>query len=133
GTYEEYVHACGDDHLDADTVVLRARRDDRETRKKQTENGKRGQPAVRAPAKSAADRIRIEKRRDELTAEIEAAEARVAEIDLTFAGPGFYEERSVEEVQRLQREREELRARVDRLMQDWEEVETELESVAASR
>ncbi|MGH7477285.1 MAG: ABC-F family ATP-binding cassette domain-containing protein [Longimicrobiales bacterium] len=26
GTYEEYVHACGDDHLDADTVVLKARR-----------------------------------------------------------------------------------------------------------
>ncbi|HEU0053209.1 MAG TPA: ABC-F family ATP-binding cassette domain-containing protein, partial [Longimicrobium sp.] len=25
GTYEEYVHACGDDHLDADTVVLKAR------------------------------------------------------------------------------------------------------------
>ncbi|MEX2570971.1 MAG: ABC-F family ATP-binding cassette domain-containing protein [Gemmatimonadota bacterium] len=26
GTYEEYVHACGDDHLDADEVLLRARR-----------------------------------------------------------------------------------------------------------
>ena len=26
GTYEEYVHACGDDHLDADTVVLKERK-----------------------------------------------------------------------------------------------------------
>ena len=26
GTYEEYVHFCGDDHLDADSVILRARR-----------------------------------------------------------------------------------------------------------
>ena len=25
GTYEEYVHFCGDDHLDADQVVLKAR------------------------------------------------------------------------------------------------------------
>ncbi len=33
GTYEEYVHACGDDHLDADTVVLKARREDRKARK----------------------------------------------------------------------------------------------------
>jgi ATPase subunit of ABC transporter with duplicated ATPase domains len=28
GSYEEYVHACGDDHLDADTVVLKAKRED---------------------------------------------------------------------------------------------------------
>ncbi len=26
GTYEEYVHSCGDDHLDADAVVLKARK-----------------------------------------------------------------------------------------------------------
>ncbi|HKP73953.1 MAG TPA: ABC-F family ATP-binding cassette domain-containing protein, partial [Longimicrobiaceae bacterium] len=30
GTYEEYVHACGDDHLDADTVVLKERKAKRE-------------------------------------------------------------------------------------------------------
>jgi hypothetical protein len=29
GTYEEYVHACGDDHLDADAVVLKAKRGSR--------------------------------------------------------------------------------------------------------
>ena len=29
GTYEEYVHSCGDDHLDADAVVLKARQEDR--------------------------------------------------------------------------------------------------------
>ncbi|MDB4949045.1 MAG: ATPase component of transporter [Gemmatimonadetes bacterium] len=34
GTYEEYVHSCGDDHLDADTVVLKARREDRKGRRK---------------------------------------------------------------------------------------------------
>ncbi len=32
GTYEEYVHACGDDHLDADTVVLKARREEKKRR-----------------------------------------------------------------------------------------------------
>jgi ATPase subunit of ABC transporter with duplicated ATPase domains len=31
GTYEEYVHACGDDHLDADTVVLKARHEKGQT------------------------------------------------------------------------------------------------------
>jgi ATPase subunit of ABC transporter with duplicated ATPase domains len=33
GTYEEYVHACGDDHLDADTVVLKAKREEKKARK----------------------------------------------------------------------------------------------------
>ncbi len=33
GTYEEYVHACGDDHLDADTVVLKARADKKPRKK----------------------------------------------------------------------------------------------------
>ena len=36
GTYEEYVHACGDDHLDADTVVLKAKREDKKSKKRET-------------------------------------------------------------------------------------------------
>jgi ATPase subunit of ABC transporter with duplicated ATPase domains len=35
GTYEEYVHACGDDHLDADTVVLKAKRAEKQARKRE--------------------------------------------------------------------------------------------------
>ncbi|HET6231721.1 MAG TPA: ABC-F family ATP-binding cassette domain-containing protein [Longimicrobiaceae bacterium] len=35
GTYEEYVHASGDDHLDADTVVLKAKREDKKARKRE--------------------------------------------------------------------------------------------------
>ena len=27
GTYEEYVHACGDDHLDVDTVILKIKKE----------------------------------------------------------------------------------------------------------
>ena len=32
GSYEQYVHFCGDDHLDADRVVLKARNEKREQR-----------------------------------------------------------------------------------------------------
>ena len=35
GTYQEYVHACGDDHLDADTVVLKAKREERKGKKRE--------------------------------------------------------------------------------------------------
>jgi len=34
GTYEEYVHACGDDHLDADTVILKAKREEKKGKQK---------------------------------------------------------------------------------------------------
>jgi ATPase subunit of ABC transporter with duplicated ATPase domains len=35
GTYEEYVHSCGDDHLDADTVVLKAKREGKKERRRE--------------------------------------------------------------------------------------------------
>ncbi|HYR07764.1 MAG TPA: ABC-F family ATP-binding cassette domain-containing protein, partial [Longimicrobium sp.] len=35
GTYEEYVHDCGDDHLDAETVVLKAKLAEKQARKGQ--------------------------------------------------------------------------------------------------
>ena len=35
GTYQEYVHACGDDHLDADEVVLKARREEKQGKKRE--------------------------------------------------------------------------------------------------
>jgi ATPase subunit of ABC transporter with duplicated ATPase domains len=50
GTYQEYVHACGDDHLDADTVVLKAKREERNGKKEARENGKKnGGPDGRSP------------------------------------------------------------------------------------
>ena len=35
GTYEEYVHSCGDDHLDADAVVLKARQESGKSKKRE--------------------------------------------------------------------------------------------------
>ena len=32
GSYENYVHFCGDDHLDADTVILKARKEKKKAR-----------------------------------------------------------------------------------------------------
>ena len=44
GTYEEYVHFCGDDHLDADRVVLKARKEAGKKKGEGKENGRsRGQ------------------------------------------------------------------------------------------
>ncbi len=50
GTYEEYVHFCGDDHLDADRVILKAKREKKEKVKASGKNGGDAKDASRAAA-----------------------------------------------------------------------------------
>ena len=68
-----------------------------------------------------------------MTAEIEEAEARVAEIDTLFSQPGFFDQTPPDDVQPLTAERTELLDRVDALMAEWEEIEERLEEAAAPR
>ncbi|MCL7981803.1 MAG: ABC-F family ATPase, partial [marine benthic group bacterium] len=142
GTYEAYVHDCGDDHLDVDTVVIKARaqkrgkkapsREDRSTPDGASERG--GARKKKKPkAESAGDTARIRDltgRRDEITTGIEASESRIEEIEGTFAGPGFYEGTEPEEVRKLESERNELLAKVERLVTEWEGIEGEIERLA---
>jgi ATPase subunit of ABC transporter with duplicated ATPase domains len=136
GTYEEYVHACGDDHLDADTVILKARREERKAKKKEVGgNGKAPAPADLRRAgrdgreNGAGARASLERRRDEITSRIEAAEARIAEIDTLFCGPGYYDRTPPDDVVKLESERARLQQRVERMMGEWEGVEAELEAI----
>ncbi|MGH7128506.1 MAG: ABC-F family ATPase, partial [Planctomycetaceae bacterium] len=132
GSYEEYVHACGDDHLDAD-AVLRAGSDAGAAggKKGRSGNGKPGRAASkkkRVPAPDPqAHRASLDQRRDDLTAEIEMAEARIAEIDASFCQPGYYDRTPTDIVTALQDERAELEEKVTRLMAEWETVEKEVE------
>ena len=130
GTYEEYVHALGDDHLDADTVVLKARREEKRARQETSaapapsSNGR----AAAAPARRGppVNRFRAEKRRDELTAEIETAERRIAALDAAFARPDYYTATPADRMHADNAERERLQAKVDALMEEWARVEEEL-------
>ena len=145
GTYEEYVHFCGDDHLDADRVILRAKTEKkkgkgkgkgRETGKEtrtRTErvvdvmveggNGRKATPAVGV---SKARKKQLLKRQEELTASIQEAEARVAEIDEVFCEPTFYERASPDEVKILETERTSLQSDVAHLTSEWESAEEEI-------
>jgi energy-coupling factor transporter ATP-binding protein EcfA2 len=129
GTYDEYVHACGDDHLDADTV-LKAQRSGK---KRRDQNGQRepvAARAARAPREAAAGQRAGEQRLTEITARIETCEARVAEIDATFATPGFFEGTPAAEVRALQGERGDLQAEIERLMAEWERLASTSEALA---
>ena len=71
---------------------------------------------------SAWQRRRLEERAEELAARVEAAEARVAEIDAVFADPAFYEGSSPDEVRSLERERAERVEEAAALTGEWEGV-----------
>ena len=129
GTYAEYLERCGDDHLDADAVVLKAKAGktrEREGGQAATADGglsweeqkKRRNRANSLPA-----------RRDKVLASIEAAEARKRAIADLYAQPGFFERTLKGEVLRLERETAELSSQIDRWMSEWEEIEAELGSV----
>ena len=125
GTYEEYVAFGGDDRLDAENVVLKARAE-RKARKA-TSTG-RGAVSVNStkPDSSARQRKQARDRHAEVMHRIEAAEGRMAEIDAVFTAPGFYARTSDEEVRGLERERAGLAREVEGLMEEWEEAEEEI-------
>lgn len=143
GTYQEYVHACGDDHLDVDLVALKARRERSKSREKEpadngqgrrggSARGRKADGAARSEKSAAVHRGELEGRRDEITARLEGAEARIAEIDGRFCEPDYYRDTPAEEVAALEQERESLQAVVERLMSDWDKVERQIEVVGSN-
>ena len=135
GTYEAYVHACGDDHLDVDTVVLKARAEKRVRKSRRPvgdEVGAGNGPRTRAargdrqvPTPKHSGRV-LERRRDSITGRIEVAESRIAEIDRTFADPSFYEAAVPAQLRDLESERNQLLQEVEELVSEWETIEEEI-------
>lgn len=121
GTYEEYLARDGDDHLDVDAVVLKAKREAQAGKDRRD-----GQLSWEERKRRENRRKALPKRRDQLLADIEAAEKDKAAIEARFAEPGFFEETPPDEVIALQRRQQELDRITERAMQEWEAVETEL-------
>jgi hypothetical protein len=131
GTYEEYLERCGDDHLDADTVVLKAKKEKVAT-------------ADAAPAKTEtalsweeqkkrANRIKqLPVKRDEVMAAIEAAEARKAAIQAKWCETDFYEKTPKADVTKLEEEEKALGPKIDALLAEWESLEAELAEASGS-
>jgi ATPase subunit of ABC transporter with duplicated ATPase domains len=138
GSYAEYVRASGDDHLDAEAVLLRSRtggskgaapsQGSRNGADGSAEaRGGNGRDTRRRGREAAAHRSRMERRSEELAAEVDQAEERIQEIDRTFTKPGFFERTPAEKVGDLQAERAELERRLESLLEEWEEVERGLD------
>ena len=126
GTYDEYLARCGDDHLDADAVVLKAK-------KEAPPGGAAAEPTANQKSweeqKKAANRKKqLPAKRDAVMAQIEAAEARKAEIHARWCEAGFYEKTPAAEVTKLEDEEKSLGPKIDALMAEWEAIEAELAS-----
>jgi ABC-type multidrug transport system ATPase subunit len=127
-TVQSYLARCGDDHLDADTVVLKAK-------KVAKDASPSGAPVVTALSweekKKRRNRVKdLPQRRDKALAGIEAAEARRKAIADLYAGEGFYATATREELAKLQSEDESLARSIESLMAEWEQIERELAAFA---
>ena len=128
GSYADYLERCGDDHLDADTVVQEARR----ARQKAAETAGAAASAAASEAawqeqKRRRNRLsQLPARRDRVLAAIEAAEARKREITELYCTPGFFERTSREELAALEKEQADLDPRIESLMAEWETLEQEI-------
>ncbi len=124
GTYDDYLAQCGDDHLDADAVSLRARD---EARAQRAASSDASREAQRAEEKKRRNRLQsLPAKRDKVLAAIEQAEARKREIEALWGSDGFYERTPAEAQKALADEEAALGPRIEALMGEWEAIEREL-------
>ena len=134
GTYEEYLAKCGDDHLDSDAVVLRAKKEKKEKPDEPADKSGRADKA-RPDASSGsweeqkkkANRLKqLPALRDGVVAAIEKAEARKAEIEAAFCEAGFFEKTPKDQIAKLEAETAALATKIPELEAEWEALETEI-------
>lgn len=135
GTYDEYLARCGDDHLDVEAVVLRAKKDKAGSDKAGPDKARPDKADVGVLSWEEQKRRnnrkkQLPQKRDEVVRAIEAAEARKAAIQAGWAEPGFYERTDEQSILKLTREEQELGPRIEALLAEWEALEAEIESFA---
>jgi ATPase subunit of ABC transporter with duplicated ATPase domains len=128
GTFAEYLEKCGDDHLDAESVSLKAKKAQsaaeveiaQDKRKAYEEQKKRRNRIAQLP-----------KLRYKALAAVEQAEACRAAIDALYGSDGFFEKTSKEELAKLEAEQQALGPKIDALMAEWEAIEAEIATLEA--
>jgi ATPase subunit of ABC transporter with duplicated ATPase domains len=130
GTYAEYLERCGDDHLDAEAVVLKAKAERPDKRVGAAEP--RADGVSWEEQKKRRNRLQqLPALRDKAFARIEAAEARKAAIAAMYAAPGFFERTLKSDLKKLEDEDAALTVEIETKMAEWEGLEAELASTGA--
>jgi ATPase subunit of ABC transporter with duplicated ATPase domains len=129
GTYEEYLSRSGDDHLDAEAVVLKARR----AASAAPSGPQPGDGSWEEQKKRRNRQKELPARRDKVLLAIEAAEARRRAIHDGYAAEGFFERTPQADVDALVAEDKDLGGRIDALMAEWESLEAEIAALEEAR
>jgi ATPase subunit of ABC transporter with duplicated ATPase domains len=120
GDYQDYLERCGDDHLDAEVVVAKARKAKRKNKAR-----------TASKPEKAASRGQLSRRLEALTSELETVEEKIHEINESFCDPGFYDRTPAAKVRKLESEQKRLGERVDELMGEWQATEDQLAELDA--
>jgi ATPase subunit of ABC transporter with duplicated ATPase domains len=155
GTYTEYLAQSGDDHLDAQTVVLKAK-----TERAPDAGNRKAGASVPPPGQAAGSRggsvstskgapsvpplswEEQKKRnnrlkalpglRDRALAAMEQAEARKKQLHALYTEPGFFERTPPAEARKLEEEEAKLEHVIADKLKEWEACEAELSALGAS-
>ncbi len=123
GTYDEFISREGEDHLNSDAVVLKAKQE----KSKQDKRGANKNGSNKAGAGGARNLEKtLCRQRDELLARIETVELDKAEVASRYADPNLFERSSPEELKQLAARQTSLETELETLMKKWESVEAEL-------
>jgi ATPase subunit of ABC transporter with duplicated ATPase domains len=126
GSYDEYLGKAGDDHLDVEAVVLRAKKE-----QAAIAPGKTGSGALswEEEKRRKNRRKQLPSLRDATVRAIEVAEARRAAIQARFCETAFFERTKADEVIALEAEEKKLHPRIAELTAEWEALERELDEL----
>lgn len=122
GSYQEFLGQGEHDHLDQQSVVLKA--------KQEKKAASAVDQASWADRKKLQNRLKaLPKRRDELLEQIDGAETAIRAIEAQFCEPGFYATHSASQIEELNRKKAALASQIDGWTTEWEAVEEELASL----
>lgn len=137
GTYQEYLERDGADHLDTEQVVLAAKKEKKVVvevevkRQPESQAEKPRSPEISyEERKRRANRVKtLPKKLDSIMADIERLEAERTAIQTRYTEPNFFTSVKDDEQRKMHYREAELGAEIDEMMQQWEEVESELKEL----
>ena len=129
GTFDEYLDKCGDDHLDAERVVLRAK-SEHKSRTPEDQANRAATMLQRDELKKKRNRMKsLPSKRNQAIANVEVLETQIKQMEQQYAAPDFFVNRSPSDLQELHLEQQRLHDELSQAISEWESLEAEISSL----
>jgi ATPase subunit of ABC transporter with duplicated ATPase domains len=123
GTFDEYLNHCGDDHLDADAIIAKAK--DRSFAESIPTSDELNR--ARDDLKRKRNRLKaLPQRRDAALAEVDRLERVLASFEARYAEPGLFDFTNAQALAELQAEQLRTRQALGQALGVWEHLESEI-------